>query len=178
MCVGRTPAGRSGGYAGVANPAHRGRPAMIQLEGRVVLLTGAGGAIGSASLRTLAEAGARVLAHDVRREALERVVADVGPRATPLVADLADPLEADRLWRDAWAVHGRIDVLVNNAGIFPTAELDAPVDDWVAAWNLGLAVNLVSAAVLCKAAVNAFASQEGGGIIVNMASRAAFRGED
>ena len=151
---------------------------MIQLEGRVVLLTGAGGAIGAASARTLAAAGATVLAHDVRRDALDRVVGEIGPRATAFVADLSDPREADRLWREAWGANDRIDVLVNNAGIFPTAELDAPVDDWIVAWNLGLAVNLVSAAVLCKAAVNAFAAQEGGGIIVNMASRAAFRGED
>jgi len=85
---------------------------MIELEGRVVLLTGAGGAIGSASARTLASAGATVLAHDVRRDALGRVVAEIGPRATAFVADLSDPRDADRLWREAWAAHGRIDVLV------------------------------------------------------------------
>ena len=99
-------------------------------------------------------------------------------RRAPSSSDLSDPAAAARLWDDALAVHGRIDVLVNNAGIFPAAELDAPLEDWVRVWNLSLGVNLVAPAILCKAAVTTFAGQAGGGIIVNMASRAAFRGED
>ena len=151
---------------------------MIDLEGRVVLITGAGGAIGSASARTLAAAGARVLAHDVRAESVEAVTGELGSRAHGFVSDLADPAAVGRLWDEALAVHGRIDVLVNNAGIFPAAELDAPLDDWVRVWNLSLGVNLVAPAILCKAAVTTFSGQPDGGIIVNMASRAAFRGED
>ena len=151
---------------------------MIDLHGRVVLITGAGGAIGSAAARTLAGAGARVLAQDVRAEAVHGVVDELGASAHAFVSDLADPIAAGRLWDDALAVHGRVDVLVNNAGIFPAAELDAPLEDWVRVWNLSLGVNLVAAAILCRAAVVTFAGQAGGGIIVNMASRAAFRGED
>ena len=150
----------------------------FDLEGRVVLVTGAGGAIGSASARTLAAAGASVLAHDVRAESVEAVTGELGSRAHAFVSDLADPAAVGRLWDEALAVHGRIDVLVNNAGIFPAAELDAPLDDWVRVWNLSLGVNLVAPAILCKAAVNTFSGQPDGGIIVNMASRAAFRGED
>ena len=151
---------------------------MIDLHGRVVLITGAGGAIGSAAARTLADAGAIVLAQDVRAEPVQRVVVELGASAHAFVSDLSDPVAAARLWEDALAVHGRIDVLVNNAGIFPAAELDAPLEDWVRVWNLSLGVNLVAPAILCKAAVTTFAGQDGGGIIVNMASRAAFRGED
>ena len=151
---------------------------MIDLEGRVVLITGAGGAIGSAAARTLAGAGAQVLVHDVRAESVERVAGELGSRAHALVSDLSDPAAVGRLWGDALAVHGRIDVLVNNAGIFPAAELDAPLDDWVRVWNLSLGVNLIAPAILCKGAVATFSSQPDGGIIVNMASRAAFRGED
>jgi NAD(P)-dependent dehydrogenase (short-subunit alcohol dehydrogenase family) len=151
---------------------------VIDLEGRVVLITGAGGAIGSASARTLAAAGARVLAHDVRAASVAAVTGELGSRAHAFVSDLADPAAVGRLWDEALAVHGRIDVLVNNAGIFPAAELDAPLDDWVRVWNLSLGVNLVAPAILCKAAVTTFSGQPDGGIIVNMASRAAFRGED
>jgi NAD(P)-dependent dehydrogenase (short-subunit alcohol dehydrogenase family) len=151
---------------------------MIDLDGRVVLITGAGGAIGSATARTLVRGGAIVVLHDVRAAAVERLAEELGANAHALVADLADPVATGRLWADALALHGRIDVLVNNAGIYPAAEPDAPLDEWVRVWNLSLGVNLVAAAILCKEAVATFAGQRDGGIIVNMASRAAFRGED
>jgi 3-oxoacyl-[acyl-carrier protein] reductase len=151
---------------------------VIDLSGRVVLITGAGGGIGSATARTLSRAGAAVILHDVRATTVESLADELGPDARALVSDLADPHATDRLWRDAVAIHGRIDVLVNNAGITPPADLEGPLDDWVDVWNTSLAVNLIAPAILCRAAVAAFAAQPDGGIIINMASRAAFRGED
>jgi len=151
---------------------------MIDLSGRVILITGAGGGIGSATARTLAEAGGRVILHDVRADAVEALADELGPDARALVSDLADSHATDRLWRDALEIHGRIDVLVNNAGITPRADLDSPFDEWLKVWNTSLAVNLVAPAILCRAAVATFAAQNGGGIIINLASRAAFRGED
>jgi NAD(P)-dependent dehydrogenase (short-subunit alcohol dehydrogenase family) len=64
------------------------------------------------------------------------------------------------------------------AGIYLPAPLDDPLDQWLATWDRSLAVNLVSPGVLCREAVRSFSAQEGGGIIINIASRAAFRGED
>ena len=151
---------------------------MIDLSGRVILITGAGGGIGSATARTLSKAGGRVILHDVRASAVEALADELGPDARALVSDLADPHATDRLWRDAIEIHGRIDVLVNNAGITPRADLDSPFDEWLKVWNTSLAVNLVAPAILCRAAVATFATQNGGGIIINLASRAAFRGED
>ena len=151
---------------------------MIDLSGRVILITGAGGGIGSATARTLSKAGGRVILHDVRASAVEALADELGPDARALVSDLADPHATDRLWRDAIEIHGRIDVLVNNAGITPRADLDSPFDEWLKVWNTSLAVNLVAPAILCRAAVATFAAQNGGGIIINLASRAAFRGED
>jgi NAD(P)-dependent dehydrogenase (short-subunit alcohol dehydrogenase family) len=151
---------------------------VIELDGRIILVTGAGGGIGSATARTLARAGGTVLVHDVRADAVARVAEEIGPKAHALVADLADPRATQRLWDDALAIHGRIDVLVNNAGIYPAAELDSPLDEWVRVWNLSLGVNLIAPAILCRAAIAAFSGRPGGGIIVNIASRAAFRGED
>jgi len=151
---------------------------MLDLSGRVILITGAGGGIGSATARTLVSAGGTVILHDVRAEAVDSLADELGSDARALVTDLADPHATDRLWRDALAIHGRIDVLVNNAGITPRADLDGAFDEWLATWNLSLAVNLVAPAILCRAAVATFAAQPDGGIIINMASRAAFRGED
>jgi NAD(P)-dependent dehydrogenase (short-subunit alcohol dehydrogenase family) len=151
---------------------------MIDLADRVVLITGAGGGIGSATARTIAKAGGRALLHDVSAQATEALVEELTPSAHALAADLIDPNSAERLWAEALEVHGRIDVLINNAGIYPPAPLDAAVDDWLEVWDTSLAVNLIAPAILCKAAVATFADQPDGGIIINMASRAAFRGED
>ncbi len=151
---------------------------MIDLTGRVILLTGAAGGIGRATARTMAAQGASVLLHDIDEAALRSLEADLDGRGHALVADLADPLAADRLWHEAEAVHGRIDVLVNNAGITPIADATGPLDAWLDVWDLSLRVNLIAPAVLCRAAIAAFSARPSGGIIINMASRAAFRGED
>jgi 3-oxoacyl-[acyl-carrier protein] reductase len=151
---------------------------MIDLRDRVVLVTGAAGGIGSAIARTAASAGANVVVHDVTSASLEPLVAELGSRARAVPADLRDAVATDGLWRDAYAVHGRIDVLVNNAGIFPEAPLDGTLEDWLAVWQRSLAVNLLAPAILSRAAILAAPGQRDGVIIVNIASRAAFRGED
>jgi NAD(P)-dependent dehydrogenase (short-subunit alcohol dehydrogenase family) len=151
---------------------------MIDLSGRVVLITGAAGGIGSATSRTLAAAGASLLIHDVDEQRLGILAADLADRATAFRVDLRDRAAVQRLWRDALRVHDRIDVLVNNAGIYPPAPLDLDLGAWTAVWDLSLGVNLVAPAILCREAIATFGAQDGGGIIINMASRAAFRGED
>jgi len=151
---------------------------MSNLQSRIVLVTGAAGGIGSAIARTVVAQGANVIVHDVSALAVEPIASELGPKATALIADLSSADGAAGLWMDALAVHGRIDVLVNNAGIYPPAPLEAPLDDWVKVWDLSHAVNLKAPAILCRAAVDTYANQESGGIIINLASRAAFRGED
>ncbi|MFF4789828.1 SDR family NAD(P)-dependent oxidoreductase [Streptomyces sp. NPDC001276] len=151
---------------------------MIDLTGRVALITGAGGGIGQATARTLARAGATVLLHDVSLEAVKGLREEIGERAHAFAADLSDPAATQGLWDEALAVSGRIDVLVNNAGIYPPAPLEDSLERWTEVWGLSLGVNLVAPAVLCRSAVATFSAQDDGGIIVNLASRAAFRGED
>ncbi len=151
---------------------------MIDLANRVVLVTGAAGGIGSAIARTIVGAGGRVIAHDLDAEATARLAGELGDAAHGLTADLRQPEATAALWEEALAVHGRIDVLVNNAGIYPPAPLDRPLDEWLGVWDRSLAVNLTAPAILCRSAVQTYAQQAGGGIIVNLASRAAFRGED
>ena len=151
---------------------------MFDLSGRVVLITGAAGGIGSATARTIHAAGGTVVIHDVSEAALRALADSLGDRVHPFVVDLLDRAATQRLWRDAAAAAGRIDVLVNNAGIYPPAELDRPLEDWTAVWDRSLGVNLIAPAILCREAVQTFGGQPGGGIIINLASRAAFRGED
>jgi 3-oxoacyl-[acyl-carrier protein] reductase len=148
------------------------------LEGRVVLITGAGGGIGSATARTVVAQGGYVLVHDITESALDALAKELGDSATALVADLTDPAAVKRLWDDAWAINGRVDVLVNNAGAYPAAPLDAPLDEWLEVWDFSLDLHLKAPAILCREAVAAYSAREQGGIIINLASRAAFRGED
>jgi NAD(P)-dependent dehydrogenase (short-subunit alcohol dehydrogenase family) len=151
---------------------------MIELTGKVVLLTGAAGEIGTATARTLAKAGARVVLHDLTFTGLEPLVRELGDQVAVVAADLSDPIQTEALWAEALDAFGQIDVLVNNAGIYPPAPLDQPLEQWVAVWERSLAVNLISAGALSRFAVEAFTAQEGGGAIISLASRAAFRGED
>ena len=151
---------------------------MIDLTGRVVLVTGAGGGIGAATARTVARAGARVVLHDVAAGGKVGELADeLGDAAHVVTADLADPASAEALWADAHRWQDRLDVLINNAGIYEAAAVEGDQDAFVASWNRTLAICLVSPAALCRAAIRSF-RQTGGGIIVNLASRAAWRGED
>ena len=90
--------------------------------------------------------------------------------------DLADPETPARLWASALdRLDGRIDILINNAGIFEANPLES--DDWTANWNRTMQVNLTASAELCRAAVLHWQARGSGGRIVNIASRAAHRGD-
>ncbi len=152
---------------------------MDELRDRVVLVTGASGGIGRATARLLVEAGAYVVLHDVRSDdPILELGAELGDATTVVAADLSDPTTVEALWAQALGWKGRIDVLVNNAGVYEVADLDGELDDWLDSWHRTLAINLVSPATLCRSAIKSFREQSGGGIIINLASRAAFRGED
>lgn len=90
--------------------------------------------------------------------------------------DLADPTVPTKLWQAALDRLGHVDVLINNAGVFEAAPIDLPNADWSANWARTMQVNLTASAELCRFAVKHFL-QQGGGRIVNIASRAAHRGD-
>jgi 3-oxoacyl-[acyl-carrier protein] reductase len=152
---------------------------MIHFGERVVLITGAAGGIGAATARTIVRCGGSVVLHDLTMEGrLGELAEELGDRTYALAADLSDPRSAAELWRDALAWRGGLDALINNAGIYEPASIDDELEDWIAAWDRTLSICLVAPATLCREAIRTFREQKRGGTIVNLASRAAWRGED
>ena len=129
-----------------------------------ILLTGASRGIGAAALAALESSGHTVAAHSTKGG------------GGLIAADFTDRDAPRTLWDAAVGKLGRIDVLINNAGIFEGVDVDASDEEWHAAWERTLTVNLRASADLCRLAVRHF-RENGGGRIVNVASRAAFRGD-
>ena len=146
---------------------------------RVVLVTGGSRGIGRAAVRALHREGAHVvLHHRASPEAAQALVDELGSeRVHVLTADLAQPDAPARLWADAVAWRGHVDVLVNNAGIYLASPM-ADDDAWTSGWADNLTVNLLAPAELCRLAVQTWREAGSGGIVVNVTSRAAHRGDD
>ena len=151
---------------------------MLELAEKVILVTGGSRGIGAAIVGAVARGGAHVILHYGRsRERAESIADDIGrDRCHLIAADLESGPAAIELWQAAVAWKGRVDVLVNNAGIFERAGIDDDVESWRRAWARTLGINLVAAADLCREAIRHF-REHGGGTIINIASRAAFRGD-
>ena len=131
-----------------------------------ILVTGSTRGIGAAIVETLKGRGAQVVGHGTR------------PGADILAADLSQPGAADDLWAQALdRLGGRIDVLINNAGVFEAIADDATDEAWRDSWSRTLQINLQSASDLCRRMVLHLRERDGEGRIVNVASRAAYRGD-
>jgi 3-oxoacyl-[acyl-carrier protein] reductase len=147
-------------------------PRPGRLTGRVALITGAGGAqgIGFTCARVFAREGAHLAITSTTDRIRERAAALGG--AVGLVADLADSAQADRVVKAALAAHGRIDLLVNNAGMLNVNEIEVARD--LAAftdeeWRRGMDINLTTAFNVTRAVLPGMVAQ-GYGRIVNVAS--------
>ena len=128
-----------------------------------ILVTGTSRGIGAAIIGALG--GHHVVGHSTRGG------------DTSIAADLADPDQVSALWWDALGrLDGRIDVLVNNAGVFEANPVEGEDAAWLAGWERTMQVNLTASAMLCRLAVLHF-RENGGGRIVNVSSRAAYRGD-
>ena len=147
------------------------------LEGTAALVTGASSGIGEAIAESLARHGAAVAVHfNSGGERAAGLVERLGKGSCAIQADLEDTVQARSLFQRAVERMERIDLLVNNAGIFEPCAPDDGYSRWMRTWERTLAVNLTSAGILCREAIEHF-RRSGGGRIVNIASRAAFRGE-
>lgn len=146
----------------------------LDLVDKVALITGGGRGLGEAVCRVLAKAGAAVVVADIRED-LAKEVADAieaeGGEATPLYIDVADENQVAEAVRRCLQERGRIDALVNNAGIDVTLSLE---ELSIAQWDRVLSVNLRGPFLLSKVVLPLMRSQ-GRGHIVNVASTAAKR---
>ena len=130
-----------------------------------ILITGTSRGIGAAAYDLLKARGHNVVGHSTRGS------------EDLLAGDLADPTAPRRIWDAAVdRLGGRIGALVNNAGVYESVGDDASDDDWHAQWQRTMTINLQAAADLCRLAVGHF-RENGGGRIVNISSRAGYRGD-
>ena len=135
---------------------------MFDLTGKTALVTGASGGIGGAIARALHRQGAAVMLAGTRQAVLEALAAELGERADVAVADLADPAAADRLVKRAEEAMGKLDVLVNNAGLTRDGLALRMKDE---DWQKVLDVNLTAGFRLARAALRGMMRRRAGRII-------------
>jgi 2-deoxy-D-gluconate 3-dehydrogenase len=146
---------------------------LFSLAGRVALVTGASRGLGAGMALGLAAAGADVVLHaSAPPSATAKAVEQLGRRAATLAADLRDPSAPARLAADALAAYGRLDILINNAGIIRRQSADEHSDEF---WDEVIEVNLSSVFRLSRA-VGRHMLERGSGKIINVASLLSFQG--
>ncbi|MDQ4213672.1 glucose 1-dehydrogenase [Microbacterium capsulatum] len=145
---------------------------MARLDGKVVLISGAARGMGAAHARRFVSEGARVVLGDVLREDAAGLAAELGPAAIDVPLDVADYAAWEAAVAAARETFGRLDALVNNAGIAASA----PVDEYpLEGWDRIIAVNLTGTFYGIRASVPALRAS-GGGSIVNISSVAGLKG--
>ncbi len=149
----------------------------IDLSSKTVLVTGASRGIGAAVAEQLAASGAKVLIHYNRgKDKANEVLNKLGGRGAIIQSDLSDANQVIGFVKRAWDEFGPISAVVNNAGIAKPAADDMRSEEWLAVWEETMAVNTTSLAIICKEYVE-LARKEKDGRIINVSSRAAFRGD-
>lgn len=151
---------------------------MKESTERCAVITGSSSGIGQAVARRLAAAGMRICVHYLSSESGARATLESLPGNGHILrrADASDAEQMHNMVLGAAEEFGRLDVLVNNAGIFEPTPFNADWDEWKAGWKRTLDVNLMSAVHCTHAAVQIMRVQRCGKVI-NVASRSAFRAE-
>lgn len=143
----------------------------VRLGGRVALVTGAGAGVGRAVARALADAGAAVFAADLNPDRADQIAEEIiqnGGQAAGWQADVASRFQVSSMIENARERFGRVDILVNAAGVVKTGAMSA-LDEWD--WRRIVDVNLTGA-FFCSQLLGRVMADEGGGVIVNIASTA------
>lgn len=146
------------------------------LTNKVAVITGGGGALGAGIAEGLAQAGAAVVIADVKTDAAQQVAAAIqvqGGRALAVVCDVADSASVAAMVEQAVATFGGVDILVNNAAIYPARPWTEISE---AEWDRVFAVN-IKGYYLCARAVYPSMKARGGGAIINISSITFFLGK-
>lgn len=149
----------------------------INLKGQHALVTGGSRGIGKAIVRRLAECGAKVAIHYNKSEdAAQNLAKEIGIKGELFQAELSQVMDVTQLFDAVLRKFKKIDLLVNNAGIALPSPIEENTLKWADLWIKTLDVNLNAVGLLCKLSIDHF-RLNGGGRIINIASRAAFRGD-
>lgn len=163
----------AGGAAATSERGSLGQLSIFSLDGRVALVAGGGGAIGSALAAALSGAGASVAVSDVSTEGLEAAgqrIRETGRESLAIVADITDPAAAERVVAATVERFGRLDIVVNAVGggagkvLFNAEEYPRDAWDWI------YELNVRSTLVATQAAVKAMIAGGRGGRVVNISS--------
>ena len=148
---------------------------LLRLDGKVALVTGSASGLGAAMALALAQAGATVAVHGNRRPAEDTAaaIASAGFTAEAFAADLSSTSAAPELFERVLAKFGRVDILINNAGMISR---DAAEDTTLEAWQEVLQVNLTGVFQLSQLAARDMIARRSGGKILNIASLLSFQG--
>lgn len=150
---------------------------MENLESRTILITGSSKGIGRSITELLGERGANVIAQysSDRAGAIEATRAIPSERKLLIQTDFSDSSSYKRLWEQSVGWKGRVDVLIANAAIMPSAALTDSDEVWEKTWNNAIQINSTSPAFLVREAVLHFLTM-GGGSVIGISSWAAQRG--
>ncbi len=144
-----------------------------RLEGKVCVITGAGGGMGEEAAHVFTDEGAKVVVADIDKEAAARVAETIG-QSFAVQVDVSDEDSVQAMYRTAVEEHGGIDVLYNNAGISPADDASI-LDTSSEAWDRVQAVNTRGVFLCCKYGIP-YLLERGGGSVINVASFVAIVG--
>ncbi len=149
-----------------------------QIKGKTAIVTGGGGGLGAEIVRELMAEGVNVAIADVKTdEKVEKWISDLNEKseskAVMILTDVSDEEQVNRLFDKALEAFGQVDIVVNNAGIWPTAYVREMTPQ---SFRKTLDINLVGPFMLCKRMANYCIENGRKGKIINMVSQAAFHG--
>ena len=149
----------------------------IDLSNKTILVTGANSGIGNAIAQELLNAGAKVALHfNSNSDGVSKLKEQFSDQCELFQADFNNVDETIKLFEDVLSWGDTLDVLINNAGTAIMNSVNLDDETWIKNWNTIMNINLLAAGVLSKKALEHFKTKNGGRII-NIASRAAFRGD-
>lgn len=151
---------------------------MIDLKNKNILVTGASRGIGKAIAKELGKYGASIAIHyNKNKESAEALAFEIGNNSFTVQADLKNAKSVLECFKTVLERFGRLDVMINNAGIAILSAIDMEDEKWINEFDQTVNVNLRATSLFCKKSIEHFLNKHLPGIIINIASRAAYRGD-